>query len=58
MLDQTTIESIADELVQADLDRAVLPKLTSRYPGMVIEDSYAIQKVWSRAPGWSATRSA
>lgn len=47
MLDQTTIESIADELVQADLDRAVLPKLTSRYPGMEIEDSYAIQKVWS-----------
>ncbi|UOQ61272.1 fumarylacetoacetate hydrolase family protein [Leucobacter rhizosphaerae] len=47
MLDQTTIESIADELVQADLDRAVLPKLTARYPGMVIEDSYAIQKVWS-----------
>lgn len=47
MLDQQTIESIADELVQADRDRAVLPKLTSRYPEMVIEDSYAVQKVWS-----------
>ncbi|UOQ56003.1 fumarylacetoacetate hydrolase family protein [Leucobacter allii] len=47
MLEQTQIESIADELVQADRDRTILPKLTSRYPGMVIEDSYAIQKVWS-----------
>nr|WP_245190377.1 fumarylacetoacetate hydrolase family protein [Leucobacter exalbidus] len=34
-------------MVQADKDRAVLPKLTSRYPGMQIEDSYAIQKEWS-----------
>ncbi|MFV0432369.1 MAG: fumarylacetoacetate hydrolase family protein [Leucobacter sp.] len=47
MLEQSQIESIADELVQADKDRAILPKLTARYPGMVIEDSYAIQKVWS-----------
>ncbi|WP_449282614.1 fumarylacetoacetate hydrolase family protein [Leucobacter sp.] len=47
MLEQSQIESIADELVQADRDRAVLPRLTARYPGMVIEDSYAIQKVWS-----------
>lgn len=47
MLEQSQIESIADELVQADKDRAILPKLTSRYPGMVVEDSYAIQKVWS-----------
>ncbi|WP_427869232.1 2-oxo-hept-4-ene-1,7-dioate hydratase [Leucobacter luti] len=47
MLDQKQIETIADELVQADQDRTILPKLTSRYPGMEIEDSYAIQKVWS-----------
>ncbi|GAA1616815.1 fumarylacetoacetate hydrolase family protein [Leucobacter chromiireducens] len=47
MLDQTQIDAIADELVQADIDRAILPKLTARYPDMVIEDSYAIQKVWS-----------
>lgn len=47
MLEKAQIEAIADELVQADRDRAVLPKLTSRYPGMAIEDSYAIQKVWS-----------
>lgn len=47
MLDQTTREAIAEELVQADLDRAVLPRLTKRYPEMVIDDSYAIQKIWS-----------
>ncbi|CAG7607660.1 fumarylacetoacetate hydrolase family protein [Leucobacter soli] len=47
MLEQTQIEAIAAELVQADRDRAVLPRLTSRYPGMTVEDSYAIQKVWS-----------
>lgn len=47
MLDQSTIESIVEELVRADHERAILPKLTSRYPGMVIEDAYAIQKVWS-----------
>ena len=47
MLNQSQIEAIADELVQADKDRTILPKLTSRYPGMQIEDSYAIQKEWS-----------
>lgn len=47
MLEQTQIESIADELVQADRDRTILPKLTSRFPDMEIEDSYAIQKEWS-----------
>lgn len=47
MLDQTTREAIAAELVQAGHDRAVLPRLTARFPDMQIEDSYAIQKVWS-----------
>lgn len=47
MLDQNTREFIAQELVQADIDKTVLPRLTARYPGMVVEDSYAIQKIWS-----------
>ena len=47
MLEQSQIEAIAEELVQADRDRAILPRLTTRYPDMVVEDSYAIQKVWS-----------
>lgn len=47
MLEQHQIESIAEELFEADRDRKVLPRLTSRFPDMVVEDSYAIQKVWS-----------
>ncbi|WGD37450.1 2-oxo-hept-4-ene-1,7-dioate hydratase [Lysinibacter sp. HNR] len=47
MLNRTQIETIADELVRADRERITLPRLTARYPDMVIEDSYAIQKVWS-----------
>lgn len=47
MLDQSQREAIAAELVQADIDRAVLPRLTARYPGMEVEDSYAIQQIWS-----------
>ena len=47
MLDQTTREAIAAELVQADRDRTILPRLTARYPEMAIDDSYAIQKIWS-----------
>ena len=47
MLDQTQREAIAAELVQADIDRTILPRLTARYPGMEVEDSYAIQKIWS-----------
>ena len=47
MLNQTQREAIAAELVQADIDRTILPRLTARYDGMEVEDSYAIQKIWS-----------
>lgn len=47
MLERSQIEAIADELVTADQQRSVVPLLTARYPDMTIEDSYAIQKVWS-----------
>lgn len=47
MLEQSQIESIAEELVVADRERTVLPRLTARFPEMQIEDSYAVQKVWS-----------
>ena len=47
MLESTEIEAIAAELAQAHADRTMLPRLTARYPGMTIDDSYAIQKVWS-----------
>jgi 2-oxo-hept-3-ene-1,7-dioate hydratase len=47
VLDQSTIEAIADELIAADRDRAVVPRLTARHPGMTVEDSYAVQKLWA-----------
>lgn len=47
MLDPEVIEAIADELVEAGRTRVLVPRLTTRYEGMTIEDSYAVQKVWS-----------
>src|SRR5699024_3693897 len=47
MLDNETHVKIADELHQANLDLTPVLLLTKRYPNMVIEDSYAIQKSWS-----------
>ena len=48
MLDPQRIEEIADELHQADRDRTTVPLLTARYPGMSIDDSYAVQALWAR----------
>lgn len=47
MLDPEHIQEIADELIQADRDRSTVPLLTARYPGMTIEDSYAVQALWA-----------
>lgn len=41
-----TIDAIATELADADRDRAVVPRITARYPEATVEDSYAIQGVW------------
>ncbi|MCF6386723.1 2-oxo-hepta-3-ene-1,7-dioic acid hydratase [Mycobacterium sp. MBM] len=48
MLDQETIVAIADELAGAERDRVMVPLLTQRYPGMTVEDSYAVQNEWRR----------
>lgn len=48
MLDQSTIITIADELAAAERTRTMIPLLTARYPGMVVEDSYAVQNEWRR----------
>ncbi|MCH6469817.1 2-oxo-hept-4-ene-1,7-dioate hydratase [Sinomonas terrae] len=47
MLDPQTIETIADELVEAGRTRTPVPLLHTRYEGMDIEDSYAVQKLWA-----------
>lgn len=47
MLDAQTIQGIADELVEAGRTRTPVPLLHTRYEGMDIEDSYAVQKLWA-----------
>jgi 2-oxo-hept-3-ene-1,7-dioate hydratase len=47
VLDPTQIESIADELFDADRTRSVVPLLTARHPEMTIDDSYAVQALWA-----------
>ncbi len=48
MLEPTTIEAIADELLEAARTRTPVPRLTARYPDMTVEDSYAVQQLWRR----------
>ncbi|MFT2818209.1 2-oxo-hept-4-ene-1,7-dioate hydratase [Leifsonia sp. A12D58] len=47
-LDGQTIIAIADELAAAERDRTSVPLLTGRYPGMTVDDSYAVQNEWRR----------
>src|SRR5690606_9959472 len=46
MLSPDVIERIADELADADRNKAVIPRITARFPDATIEDSYAIQGIW------------
>jgi 2-oxo-hept-3-ene-1,7-dioate hydratase len=45
-LDDDEIGRIADELASAERTRSVVGLLTTRYPGMTVGDSYAVQNVW------------
>lgn len=46
MLDDAAIAAIADELARAEAERATVPLLTQRYPGMTVDDAYAVQNTW------------
>jgi 2-oxo-hept-3-ene-1,7-dioate hydratase len=46
MLDAATIVALADELAEADRTHGVIPRITARHPDAVVEDSYAIQRMW------------
>lgn len=48
MLSDAKIIEIADELVAAGKNRVPVPLLTKRYPEMVVEDSYRVQRVWQQ----------
>lgn len=55
MLPPEDIAAIADELALAEQERTTVPRLTTRYPAMTVEDSYAVQAEWRRR-GESAGR--
>ncbi|MFD5469870.1 2-oxo-hepta-3-ene-1,7-dioate hydratase [Streptomyces sp. NPDC127105] len=46
MLPDQTLTELASELERAHGERAVLPRITARYPEATVEDSYAIQGFW------------
>jgi 2-oxo-hept-3-ene-1,7-dioate hydratase len=46
MLPQDTIEQLARELRNARKTRVALRHFSSRFPGMTIDDGYAIQRAW------------
>lgn len=48
MLNEDQIVAIADELVEAAKTRVPVPLLTRRFPEMVVDDSYRVQRVWQQ----------
>ena len=46
MLPPETLTALAAELAEADRQRTVMPRITSRHPEATVEDAYAIQGVW------------
>ncbi|PWH07875.1 2-oxo-hepta-3-ene-1,7-dioate hydratase [Brachybacterium endophyticum] len=40
------VTAIADELAEATRSGGTIPRISPRHPGMGVEDSYAIQRVW------------
>ncbi|MEU5099097.1 2-oxo-hepta-3-ene-1,7-dioate hydratase [Streptomyces sp. NPDC020996] len=46
MLPDQTRAELAAELERAHAERAVLPRITARYPEATVEDAYAIQGLW------------
>lgn len=56
MLEKSTITRIADDLAQAEAERSMIGLLTTQYPEMTIEDSYAVQAEWRRRGEQSGRR--
>ena len=46
MLTQDQIESAADRLYKAEVNRIQMPALTLEYPEMDMDDAYKIQECW------------
>ena len=46
MLDRKTIDELARRLDQAEKTRTQIRQFSLEYPGITIDDAYAIQKAW------------
>jgi len=48
MLDQQTIDRLAQRLDEAERSKSLIRAFTSEHPGLTVEDAYAIQRAWTR----------
>ena len=48
MLDQPTVERLAQRLDEAERSKSLIPAFTREYPDLTIEDAYAIQRAWTK----------
>jgi 2-oxo-hept-3-ene-1,7-dioate hydratase len=48
MLDQQTVERLAQRLDDAERSKSLISAFTREYPDLTIEDAYAVQRVWTR----------
>lgn len=46
MFDQTTIQELAAELHESERQRVQVEHFSKRFPGMTIEDGYAVSRAW------------
>ena len=48
MLDQQTVEQLAQRLDEAERSKSLIPAFTREYPDLTTEDAYAIQRAWTK----------
>jgi 2-oxo-hept-3-ene-1,7-dioate hydratase len=48
MLDQPTVERLAQRLDEAERSKSLITAFTREYPDLTIEDAYAIQRAWTK----------
>lgn len=46
MLDPSTVEAIADEIIEAERSRSIIARPAARHEGLTLEDAYSIQRAW------------
>ena len=48
MLDQPTVERLAQRLDDAERSKSLITAFTREFPDLTIEDAYAIQRAWTK----------